>query len=160
MDKGPSNYIYLNARGFYEIAALAYGTPAILELSSMAIVANFAMCVELLLKCSDAGIQVPPYTKGELLSNAYPHTNIRIRGHALDEMFDKIKSATRERLEELYQQETTHDLRTDLIKCKDYFQHARYAYERGHAHSYDIGAIKRLADGLSAALLRDWGPAS
>lgn len=161
LKQGPSNYIYLNAMGFYRLAAPAFDDNALLEQAPMAVVANLALCVELLLKCSDAGVRTQPKTPSEkseeqLIPNAFVFTNAKASGHALDSVFDKISQPIREKLEQLYLDATNHCLREDLIKCRDYFVHARYAYEQTHAHPYDISAIKRLADGLNQALLKGW----
>lgn len=73
-------------------------------------------------------------------------------------MFEKMDKEIADKLCVLYHECTNGDLRLELKKCKDYFVHSRYAYELGSAHTYNVSAIKQLADGLIKALLKGWGP--
>lgn len=160
MRKEPSAHIYRHAMEFYNLAAPAFENNAVLIASPMAVTCNLALCVELLLKCADAGVDVPPHKEGELLANAYPYSNLKGGGHDLKKMFERMDPVIAGKLTALYLEVTGEDLAASLTKCKDYFVHARYAYEPGSAHTYSPSAIKNLADGLSAALMKGWGPAA
>lgn len=160
MRKEPSAHIYRHAMEFYNLAAPAFENNAVLAASPMAVTCNLALCVELLLKCADAGVDVPPHKEDELLANAYVYSNLKGGGHDLKRMFDRMDADIADKLTALYLDVTGDDLPSALTKCKDYFIHARYAYERESAHSYSPSEIKKLADGLSAALMKGWGPAA
>lgn len=157
MRKEPSGRIYRNALEFYKLAAPAFEDETILVASPNAVVCNLALCVELLLKCSDSEVRVPPHKVGELLANAEIFSNLKGGGHDLAKMFDRMNIEIAIQLSTLYLECTGENLRAALTECKDYFIHARYAYELKSAHSYKISSIKRLADGLIAALLKGWG---
>lgn len=160
MRKEPSGHIYRNAMEFYNLAAPAFEDNTILIASPMAIVCNLALCVELLLKCADAGVNAPPHKEGEVLANTEIYSNLKGGSHDLVKMFERMDTDIAERLSALYLESIGEDLKASLTKCKDYFVHARYAYELSSAHTYSPSIIKRLADGLNAALLKGWGPAS
>src|SRR5476649_2040395 len=64
MPKEPSGRIYRNALEFYHLAAPAFDDNAILIASPHAVVCNLALCIELLLKCSDSGVKAPLHGAG------------------------------------------------------------------------------------------------
>ncbi|MCS0582125.1 hypothetical protein NX784_11030 [Massilia pinisoli] len=160
MRKEPSGHIYRHAMQFYKMAAPAFEDNAVLEECSMAVVCNLALCCELLLKCADAGVDVPSYKKDVLLSNAEVYSNLKGGGHDLKKMFERMDQDIAKRLSSLYCEVTGKDLAADLDKCKDYFVHARYAYELQSTHPYSISDIKNLVDGLNQALWKGWGPST
>jgi hypothetical protein len=125
---------------------------------SVFVCGSLHLCVELLLKCSESGVKVPLHQEGELLANAEIFSNLKVGGHDLEKMFNKIDKEISGQLCVLYHECTGGDLQVELTKCKDYFVHARYAYELDSAHAYNVSAIKQLADGLIKALLKGWGP--
>lgn len=136
---------------FYEIALPAYEDSALLSKTSMSLVCNFALAVELLLKSCDAGVKKGLQTPGALLlTDAEIYSNVW--GHDLEKIFDNLDSAIRSKIETLFSQTTGQDLRPLLTKYKDYFIHARYAHEPNSGHSYDISGIKDLAANLIEAI--------
>lgn len=157
MRKEPSGHIYRHAMEFYNLAAPAFDNNAVLVASPMAVTCNLALCVELLLKCADAGVKVSAHNEGELLANAEIYSNLKGGGHNLKKMFERMDQAIADKLIALYLDVTGEDLTAALTKCKDYFVHARYAYEPNSMHHYSPTDIKKLADGLNAALWKGWG---
>ncbi len=151
----PSDRIYRNALEFYYLAKPAFEDNAILLASPNAVVCNLALCVELLLKCSDSRVIVPPHKDGDPLGNADIFTNLR--GHDLAKIFGQMNAGTAAKLCALYQECTGESLKDALTSCKDYFVHARYPYEPDHAHPYTISSIRNLAEGLIEALQKGWG---
>jgi hypothetical protein len=149
-----SFYIYSCALGHYNLAAPAYYDDALLISANMAVVANMAFCVELLLKCSDSKVTQSerhpdgPIAPATIGSNAW--------GHDLIVVFDKLDTTVSSHLAELFEQETGQPIRPLLLKCKDYFQSARY-YFSSKQPSYDVSGIKLLADGLIMALHKGYG---
>lgn len=93
-----------------------------------------------------------------MLANAEIFSNLKGGGHDLEKMFNKMDKEIAGQLCVLYHECTGGDLQVELTKCKDYFVHARYAYELDSAHEYSVPAIKQLADGLIKTLLKGWGP--
>lgn len=150
MHREPSAHIFRNAMQFYEIALPACEDSALLSKTSMSIVCNFALAVELLLKSCDAGVKKGVQTPGappldaEIYSNAW--------GHDLEKIFDDLDSSIRRKIEILFFQTSGQDLRPLLATYKDYFIHARYAHEPRAGHSYDISGIKDLAANLIEAI--------
>ena len=149
-----SAHIYRAAMGHYNLAAPAYNDNALLESSVMAVVANMAFCVELLLKCSDSYVKKGPSVPDGLISPAEIGSNVW--GHDLLSVFEKLNADVRTRLEMLFEQEMGKPIRPLLTKCRGYFEAARYSYNSA-IRSYDVSAIKDLADGLIMALHKGYG---
>lgn len=155
MSTHQSGHIYRSAKCFYALALPAFNDDSILSANVMAVVANLALCVELLLKSTDAKVIKTKQVKNGLLSNAEIKSNVY--GHDLRSIFDSLDSSIQAILIEKFEEETNQSLLPLLDKCKDYFIHARYSYELKSSHSYDISAIKLLADGLDAAIINSFG---
>lgn len=155
MSTHQSGYIYRSAKCFYALALPAFNDDRILSENSMAVIANLALCVELLLKSTDAKVIHANQVKNRLLSNAEIKSNVR--GHNLRELFDDLDSSIQACLIQKFEEETHQSLLPLLDKCKDYFVHARYSYESTSQHPYDISAIKLLADGLDSAIINSFG---
>lgn len=157
MSTHQSGHIYRSAKSFYALALPAFNDNKILAANVMAVVANLALCVELLLKSTDAKVVKSQQVKNGPLSNAEIKSNVRVRGHDLRSIFDALDSSIQAILIQKFEEETHQSLLPLLDKCKDYFIHARYSYELKSSHSYDISAIKLLADGLDAAIINSFG---
>jgi hypothetical protein len=157
MTKSPhqSARIYECAMAHYRLAAPAFEDDRILVPNVMAVVVNLALCVELLLKASDAKVTPSPRVANGPLGDA--KVKSKISGHDLSVMFEKISPEVQHVLKTLFEEETNKPLLPLLNKCKDYFIHARYYYEPEHHHAFDVGGIKMLADGLNIAMLKGWG---
>lgn len=144
----PGEIIRRNAVDFYELAMSSYGAG-----KPMAVICNLALSVELLLKSLDA----------TLIGSGDPEIGFRdaesksnIWGHSLSELLDKMDSGKKQRLVQDYKIQTGQDLEALLIKCKDYFVHARYAYESSSGHLYDMSAIKDVSEGIQS-VIKAWG---
>lgn len=153
MRKEPSARIFSNALQFYELTKPAYDNPATLQKTLMAVICNFALSIELLLKSCDAGVKKSQHQPGTLLTDAEIYSNSW--GHDLEKIFDRFDSEIKSKVEYLYKETTGKDLRPLLSKYKDYFIHARYAHEPKSGHSYDVSGIHDLAEGLIATI-RKW----
>lgn len=141
---------------YHRLAVIALEEDSILVAAPMAIVANLALCVELLLKATDAKVNLSPIGRNGPLGPASIGSNVW--GHDLADIFSKMDPELQTILAQLFEEGTGKPLRPLLEKCKDYFTHARYYYESKHHHAFDISGIRLLADGLSAALWKGWGP--
>jgi hypothetical protein len=150
---GPSFKIYSSAKQFYNLAKPALDDHEILRYNVMAVICNLALCVELLLKSADSKVRKYPGIGGaplgwdEVSSNAW--------GHDLGKIFDGLDLKIRGRLESSFGDVTGLDLSKSVRDCKDYFIHARYAYEPASEHSYDVTTIQALAEGL-IKVIGDW----
>lgn len=153
-----SAHIYRAARSFYDLARPAFDDDSILERNVMAVVANLALAVELFLKAADARITPSERGLDGPLGSAKIQSNVW--GHDFKELFDRMEPTVSARLQQLFHQETGKELEPLLVKCKDYFIHARYFYEPNHYHPFAVSAVKTLAEGLDAALVKGWGPQS
>ena len=150
MIKEPSGRIFSNALQFYNLAKPALDDDAILNKTVMAVVCNLALCVELLLKCADAGVKKSLLSPGGLVSDAEIFSNAW--GHDLEKVFNALDPDAQSKLENGFNKCTGLNLRQQLAVCKDYFVHARYAHEPKSGHPYNVTAIKDLAEGLKAAI--------
>lgn len=148
--------IYRAAESFHSLAKPAFEGRENFADNVMAIVANLAIAVELYMKAADAKVTPSPRDGDGPLGQAKIESNVW--GHDLDQVFTKMNPAISSRLEQLFQEETGQKLKPLLVECKDYFVHARYFYEPRHQHPFNVSAVKTLADGLAAALMRGWGP--
>lgn len=153
-----SAHISRGARSFYDLARPALSDDGILESNVMAVVANLALAVELFLKAADAKITASKRGVDGPLGPAKIQSNLR--GHDLKELFDSMAPTVSSRLQQLFHQEVGKELEPLLVECKDYFTHARYFYEPNHQHGFNVSAVKILAEGLDAALMKGWGPQS
>ncbi|GJJ03427.1 hypothetical protein RugamoR64_39650 [Duganella rhizosphaerae] len=151
-----SGRIYRAAKSFYDLAKPAFDDNSILESNVMAVVANLALAVELFLKAADAKVTVSPRGVDGPLGQAKIESNVW--GHDLEQLFDRMDRTVSTRLQQLFEQETGKELKPLLVECKDYFAHARYFYEPKHQHGFTVSAVKILAEGLDAALMKGWGP--
>lgn len=149
-----SGQIYRCALGHYNLAAPAYYDNALLESASMAIVANMAFCVELLLKCSDSYVKPGARQPNGLIAPATIGSNAW--GHDLIAVFDDLNPAVSSHLAALFEEETGKPIRPILLKCKDYFNSARYSFS-SKIPIFDVTGIKLLADGLIVALHKGYG---
>jgi hypothetical protein len=149
-----SGHIYRIALGHYRLAEPAYYDDALLESASMAVVANMAFCVELLLKCSDSNVKQGESQPCGMIAAATIGSNVW--GHDLALVFDKLDPTISSRLATLFEEETGKLIRPLLLKCKDYFESARYSFS-SKTKSYDVTGIKLLADGLIVALHKGYG---
>lgn len=144
-----SGHIYRCALGHYKLAEPAYHDNALLESAVMAVVANMAFCVELLLKCSDSYVE-----KGERQADGpIPPAKIgsNVWGHDLLDLFDKLDPTVSSRLEALFEEETGRSIRPLLLRFRDYFASTRYSFS-SKIDVIDVAGIKLLADGLIIAL--------
>lgn len=153
MHREPSGRIFSNAIQFYSLAKLALDDNDKLQQNTFAVICNLALCVELLLKCSDSGVKVSPSQSGGLIGAAEIYSNGW--GHDLEKIFNNLNPNTSKKLEVLFKKETETELRPLLKTCKDYFIHARYAHEPQSGHSYEITSIKNLAEGLISSI-KNW----
>ncbi|MFZ6727683.1 hypothetical protein ACO0K2_19540 [Undibacterium sp. MH2W] len=151
-----SRRIYDSARSYLALAEPAFHDDSILVPNVMAVVANLALCVELLLKACDAKVTKPNQSNNEqVLVNGEISSNVW--GHDLVQIFSKLNPEVQETLVLLFESETNQQLRPLLEKCKDYFTHARYFYESKHAHIFSPSDIRILAHGINAAILKSFG---
>jgi len=146
MYKAPSGWIFSSALEFYALAKPALENPEKLQEQSMAVVCNLALCVELLLKCSDFGVKTSPVQPGGLIGDAEIYS--KVYGHDLEKIFKNIDPSIAQKLEILFKKSVGRDLKPLLSECKDYFVNARYSYESNSRSSYKIGSIQILAEGL------------
>ena len=150
-----SGYMYRAAKDFAGLASLGYNDGNFLPKHVMAIVANYALAAELLLKASDAKViqssrgRDGPLSQAKIGSNAW--------GHKLSDVFDNLNPEVAKSLQTAFEEITSQPLVPLLEKCKDYFVNARYYYESGGS-MYDVSGIKLLADGLDAAMWKAFGP--
>jgi len=148
-----SGHIYRAAKDFYELGILGFNDGDFLAKHVMAIVANFALSVELFLKASDAKVTPSLRSKKGPLGPAKIQSNVW--GHDLLEVFNDIDKSVANQLESAFEEITNRPLLPLLEKCKDYFVNARYHYEKLGA--YDVTGIKVLAEGIDAALIKSFG---
>ena len=153
MHREPSGRIFSNALQFYSLAKPALENSNKLQENIMAVICNLALCVELLLKCSDSGVKVSPSQSGGPLGDAEIYSNAW--GHDLEKIFNALDPSISRKLEILFKKETTADLKPLLKTCKDYFIHARYAHEPESGHCYEVTSIQNLAEGLIASI-KNW----
>lgn len=153
MRKEPSGWIFSNALQFYSLAKPALEDSNKLQENVMAVICNLALCVELLLKCSDSGVKASPVQPGSLIGDAEIYSNTW--GHDLEKIFNELDPIVSKKLETLFKKETATDLKPLLKTCKNYFIHARYAHEPNSGHCYEISSIQKLAEGLIASI-KDW----
>lgn len=146
--------IYRAAMGHYNLAAPAYSDGALLNSAVMAAVANMSFCVELLLKCSDSYVKKGPSLPGGVIAPATIRSNAW--GHDLVKVFDALNSNVKTDLAALFEQEMGKPIRPLLEKCRGYFEAARYSFS-SNIMSYDVTAVKDLADGLITALHKGYG---
>ncbi len=151
--KEPSHHIFASALQFYALAKPALDDDIKLQENVMAVVCNLALCIELLLKCSDSGVKAFPALAGELIGDAEIYSNVR--GHNLEKIFSNLDADIANRLEVLFKSATGKDIKPLLAQCKDYFVHARYSYEPQSGHCYYVSEIQELAEGLITSI-RNW----
>lgn len=147
--------IYRAAKSFYEVARPAFDEDRLLVENIMAVIANLAISVELFLKAADAKVNTSPSHENEPLNPASIGSNVR--GHNLEQLLDNMDRGVASQLQLHFLGETGQELRPLLHKCKNYFIHARYFYEADSQHSFDLSAVRALAEGLDAALMKGWG---
>lgn len=149
-----SAYIYRAAKDFHKLATLGIGSEDFLSRHALAVVANYALSVELFLKASDAKV-----TSSKKQSNGLP-TPAKIGsnawGHDLSDVFKRLDSDVAKLIQTTFEEVIGTQLVPLLEKCNDYFVDARYHYETPRA--YDISAVRLLADGFNTALLKAFGP--
>lgn len=147
--------IYQAAKSFYEVAKPAFDDDQFLIKNICAVIANLALSVELLLKSADAKVTTSPHQENRPLSPASIGSNVR--GHNLELLLDNMDQDIATQLQHHFHHATGQELRPLLLKCKDYFIHARYSYEESSQHFFDVSAVRTLAEGLDAALIKGWG---
>lgn len=149
-----SAHIYRAAMGHYNLAAPAYKDDELLNSAVMAVVANMAFCVELLLKCSDSYVKKGSSVPGVVIAPATIGSNAW--GHDLVKVFDSLNSNVSTDLAVLFEQEMGKPIHPLLEKCRGYFEAARYSFS-SKIMSYDVSAVKELADGLIKTLHKGYG---
>ena len=149
-----SAHIYRAAMGHYNLAAPAYSDNALLNSAVMAVVANMSFCVELLLKCSDSYVTKGPSAPGGVIAPATIGSNAW--GHDLVKVCDALNADVSTNLAARFEQEMGKPIRPLLEKCRGYFEAARYSFS-SKIVSYDVSAVKELADGLIRALHKGYG---
>ena len=150
MTKEPSHHIFASALQFYALAKPALDDDIKLQENVMAVVCNLALCIELLLKCSDSGVKTFPAQPGGLIGDAEIYSNVR--GHDLEKIFSNLDTGITNKLEMLFKNATGKELKPLLARCKDYFVHARYSYEPQSGHCYHVSEIQELAEGLITSI--------
>ena len=138
-----------NALEFYELAMSSFASGE----NSMAVVCNFALSVELLLKSLDA----------KLLGSGSPSTGFQdawtesnLWGHDLLKLFNDMDSTKGQSLATEYETQTGRNLPAELDQCKDYFIKARYAHEPSSGQVYEISMIKNISEGIQS-VISAWG---
>lgn len=150
MTKEPSGRIFSNALQFYNLAKPSLDDGDLLQKNVMAVVCNLALCVELLLKCTDSGVKKYPPSPDGLISDAEIFSNAW--GHDLEKLYNGLDQDIKTKLEKKFHEATGLDLLKNLAECKDYFIHSRYSHEPSSGHPFNISAIQALAEGLKAAI--------
>ncbi|MGV3681532.1 MAG: hypothetical protein ACO1PM_17680 [Acidovorax sp.] len=143
----PSRTILETAEQFYRAAEHVWSAGQVEY--AMPLLVNYAFSAELSLKAIDASASGAPTSVGRGVMHPPPiDSNVRIRGHRLDMMFDKLASATQADLEGRFLQHTGDELKPLLAECANYFEDVRYWYEGKVAPRFNLGGLRILARGL------------
>lgn len=156
MRKEPSGHMYMHAQQFFRIAEHAFEEDYFIGAAPYAITANYAFCVEILLKACDPRLE---YLSPEPEDDANPGL-VRaaiycsnISGHDLVKIFKELDQEMSAKVNRLFMEQTGEELLPLLEGCRHYFIQARYPYDKGNRISFDLGKVRLLASGLMNGLL-------
>lgn len=166
MRKEPSGHIYMHAQQFFRLAEHAFNDVYLLSTAPYAITANYAFCVEILLKACDPKLEYlspapeddteadlrhePADDEARLVRAAIYCSNIS--GHDLVKIFEKLDQKTATKVSQLFEEQTGEQILPLLEECRRYFIQARYPYDKGNRIGFDITKVRLLATGLMGGL--------
>lgn len=152
----PNGHIWMHAEQFYDAAELMWNGDA--SRLSLPMVVNYSLAAELAIKAAEgvtkygdtADLIVDGQVVGRIIGAAT--LGSAVHGHGLAAVFGKLQQDAQTDIAQEFKTATGEELVPLLTKCADYFVNARYSYEL-KAASYDIGAVRTLADGLLKAVM-------
>lgn len=147
----PNAHILMAAKQFYDVAELAWQSGNI-NVYAYPLIVNYSLCAELSLKAAEGKVTYGA-VNGGLIGAA--STGSTVWGHKLDKVFLGLRQDTQTGIEQEFLTITAEVLMPLLTKCADYFEAARYPYER-KLGAYDLTAIRTLSSGLVEAV-KAWG---
>lgn len=108
---------------------------------------NYALSCELSLKASESFVKFSEVSPEDLIPAVNAESAVRVRGHDLQDMYEKLSSPVKAALKAEFMTITKEELLPLLGKCSNYFIRARYPYEN-IGGAYPLSDIRLLADGL------------
>ena len=156
MKVGPNGHIWMHAEQFYDAAELMWNDDV--NRLSLPMVVNYSLAAELAIKAAEGfttyGDAVDMIVDGQVVGRVIGAATLgsAVHGHGLAAVFGKLQQDAQTDIAQEFKAASGEELAPLLTKCADYFVTARYSYEM-KAGSYDIGAVRTLADGLLKAVM-------
>jgi len=140
-----SGRIFNHARGYLRLAKFFQDEyPGNPNDCAIAVITNYALSVELMLKSLDATVTLSTVSPDGLLSSAEIRSSLT--GHLLhDELFKNLRKETQTSLEKKFRDESGGELSELLKECQKYFVDTRYYYEPEKLQSLGYSTITQLA---------------
>lgn len=146
----PNGRIWASAEQFYKAAEQVWTSEGVdLNAFVFPLIVNYALCAELSLKAAEGGAVGSGLTSDGLVKAAKIMSTAH--GHKLPEVFASLQPSTQVAIESEFLAATGEVLAPLLATCADYFEVARYAYEK-IGGSYDLTGVRTLAKGLLDAV--------
>ena len=143
-----NGHIWMTAEQFFNAAEHIFQSNELnLNKFVFPLLVNYALSCELSLKASESIVKFSEVSPEGLISAVNAESAVRVRGHDLQEIYEKLSSPVKEALKAEFMATTKADLLPLLGKCSNYFISGRYPYEE-IGGAYSLSDIRLLADGL------------